>query len=134
MLNLFSEHTTNYIEEHIQYVFKFFISLVHSMTSLNLKKNDVYTPTTSKKKKKTNLLILILYNSRKSYRWSRYFCSWVIVWGSGEYVIDYELNVIKKESPTTYSFKLILVEECLYVQVSQNSRSVVGKDPVELEN
>jgi hypothetical protein len=51
MLNLFSEHTTNYIEEHIQYVFKFFISLVHSMTSLNLKKNDVYTPTTSKKKK-----------------------------------------------------------------------------------
>jgi hypothetical protein len=51
MLNLFSEHTTNYIEEHIQYVFKFFISLVHSMTSLNLKKNDVYTPTTSKTKK-----------------------------------------------------------------------------------
>jgi hypothetical protein len=51
MLNLFNEHTTNYIEEHIQYVFKFFISLVHSMTSLNLKKNDVYTPTTSKTKK-----------------------------------------------------------------------------------
>jgi hypothetical protein len=68
MLNLFSEHTTNYIEEHIQYVFKFFISLVHSMTSLNLKKNDVYTPTTSKKKKKTNLFILSLDNSRKSYR------------------------------------------------------------------
>jgi hypothetical protein len=51
MLNLFSEHTTNYIEEHIQYVFKFFISLVHSMTSLNLKKTMFIHLQLQKKKK-----------------------------------------------------------------------------------